>query len=322
LAPVEQLARVRRFIDRVEAELNSSRPRGEFSTSGATPAQVRYYALKEQLHRVGELARGVAQAIRSETTQASPPRFAPRTPAEKAWPRSPGNEGPGRRHLRDIQAAHDIHDYLRDMAAAAPRAEPLAARLAALRSEAAMLEALNVSAALPETALLAFHLLGRPIKATEWMWLRAWMSGICDAFKQLDYHCEHHSRDDDLCYALRISGPGVWPLAELEAGVHVACRWHENLVPIQVSLLPGGEGPLDEHVEAHRRRRQTWLAKLAAGRTQPADDPLHLGRIVRFYEQHATLDLRTGQTLRGLPTTEERKQMLLAGLPLPSELEA
>ena len=33
------------------------------------------------------------------------------------------------------------------------------------------------------------------------------------------------------------SGPGVWPLTMAEAGVHLFCRQHENLLPVQVSVF-------------------------------------------------------------------------------------
>ena len=120
--------------------------------------------------------------------------------------------------------------------------------------------------------------------------------------------------------ALRFSGPGIWPLAAAEAGVHVLCRRQENLLPVQVALLPvaGNTNP----AEHFSRLRGEWLLALAAGRANTADDPWPLGKVVRFYDEGgSTLDVRTGLSLPNFPTAKEWKTLLLAGLPLPPELE-
>jgi hypothetical protein len=254
----------------------------------------------------------------------SPPRISPKTPVEKLLIKSPSSVGPGRRHLRDIQSAYDIHDYLRDVASAGLPAEPLETQLAALSREAAMLYMLYNSAGAPEEVLLVADLLVRQFGGgMQLTLLWDWIARIGEVFAELGYACQSYSDfgTPAIRHGVLMSGPGIGKLAEMEEGVHVACRWHENLVPVQVSLLPVGEGSLQQQVEAYYERRRTWLGELAAGQTRPETDPLRLGRIVRFYEEHATLDLRSGQTAQGLPSIDERKSMLLAGLPLPPELE-
>lgn len=326
LEPHEQLVRVRQFVDRIESEIADLRPSGE-SGRGVSPEQVRYYTLREQLHKVQEQANRVAEAIEATKRKESPPRISPKTPAEKMVSRSYHSLGPGRRHLKDIQSVHDIHDYLRDMAAAAPRAEPLEAQLAALAREVAVLHLLGTSAGMPEQALLSVHWLVRQIGPERRKPVWDWIYRIGKVFASMGYQLEEYTNfadrmgADDLHLGWLLSGPGIWQLASAETGMHVVCRWHENLVPVQVSLHPANDMCLKDQIEAVYARRRAWLADLASGRARAEEDPLELGRIVRFYEEHATLDLRTGQTVQGVPTIEQRQMMLLVGLPLPPELE-
>ena len=61
---------------------------------------------------------------------------------------------------------------------------------------------------------------------------------------------------------------------------------------------------------------------MATGQALVADDPLPLGPIVRIYDESGpTLDLRSGLSLPAYPTPADWKRLVLAGLPLPPELE-
>ena len=70
-----------------------------------------------------------------------------------------------------------------------------------------------------------------------------------------------------------------------EAGIHVLCRQHENLLPVQVVVIPATERAAREQVEAYYQRREAWLAELAAGRLERATIRWHPRPLVRFYDE-------------------------------------
>jgi hypothetical protein len=128
--------------------------------------------------------------------------------------------------------------------------------------------------------------------------------------------------DPQALNAFEISGPGVWPLASAESGVHVWCRFHENLLPVAVWVAARNEQTAEGQLAAIVATRDAWLAELAKGCTTEDSDPWPLGRIVRIYDEGGpTLDLRSGKTLSSWPSLQDRKSLILAGLPLPPEME-
>ena len=142
--------------------------------------------------------------------------------------------------------------------------------------------------------------------------------------EQLAFDCDCRLSDDDLApQGLRIAGPGIWPLAMAEAGVHVYCRQHENLLPVQVSVAAATDGSATDQVAALVNRRQQWLDRLATDQATTAEDPDPLGPLVRLYDEAGpTLDLRSGLSVPGFPSWEQLKWLLLSGFALPQEWEA
>jgi len=183
------------------------------------------------------------------------------------------------------------------------------------------LNLLHQSAATPDRVLLLVD----PLVRTDGSWEIRFAEALRNLFGRLDYSCELRTREIDGLRRLMLSaaGPGVWPLALAEAGVHIYCRRHENLQPIQVSVLPATVGDTDRRIDEWYAARRRWMHDLAAGRASPDDDPCRLGDIVRFYDEAgAVLDLRTGRSLPRFPTADEWKSLVLGGLPLPAEWEA
>jgi hypothetical protein len=120
---------------------------------------------------------------------------------------------------------------------------------------------------------------------------------------------------------LALEGPGIAPLAAAESGVHIFCSRQENLLPVQVSMYPAGEADVSRQVAALCAQREAWLADVAGGAASADADPWPLGPIVRFYDDEGpTLDLRTGRSLPRFPTVAQWRSLVLAGLPLPGEL--
>lgn len=318
--PEDQLSRIRRFADCVRGEIVARRSQLADSSDGLSPDQLRRYAIVEQLRTVREQAEELTDALESWRHGARGPEISPKSPTSKMVVRALYRAIPQRRILRDIQSANDIHEYLRDSTHDVRRLESPEERLAALRDEVALLNVLLSSDATSDRAVLLIE----PLVRTDLKW-HAHLTGSLNAlFEHLNYSCEHlRPRIDGAARdVLVLSGPGVRTAAEAEAGVHIYCRQHENLIPVQVSLLQATEHDAVGAVEAMYAARRRRLDDSAAGRAATGDDPFRLGAIVRFYDiSGPTLDLRTGRSTPNFPTPTEWKSLVLSGLPLPAELE-
>jgi hypothetical protein len=313
-----KLERVERFLERMAHVVENSRP--EVDSRGISPEQIRYFALKEQWHRTRELHQALQHSLQLREQVPKRPDVAPRTP-------SYGKRLSGivRSHravsargvLRELHTASDIHEYLREAVAAIPKLEESDLRLVELRQEASLLESLQATASSPEQVALVIHPLSVPAREFGRTLLQ-----LREVFAdELSFSCQVLPGSTNELGGLRIAGPGAGPLAQLEAGVHMYCRQQENLLPVQVTVMPlqPNVNPLAEF----RQRRAAWLASLRDGAAAIADDPWPLGRVVRFYDEGgSTLDVRTGHSLARFPKADQWKRLLLDGLPLPAELEA
>jgi ATP-dependent Clp protease ATP-binding subunit ClpA len=316
LPPGTKLERVARFLARIEATLENRPPTA--AARGFSAEQIRYYAMKEQLRRARQLHRWLAE-WRQTRERSLRLEVAPRSPSygkRLAGIQRAHRHVSSRGVLRELHTSGDIHDFLRDASSSIPPLEDIEERFVALRQEAALLESLDSSAEQPEHVALIVHALSssaRPFVPSLWWMLR----GFAD---ELSFSCETLPGGAAGLAGMHISGPGVWPLAELEAGVHVYCKRQENLLPVQVVALPidGDRDPL----ERFQRRRDDWLANLAQGSAIVDDDPWPLKNVVRFYDEAgSTLDVRTGRSFTHIPTAKEWARLALDGLPLPAELD-
>lgn len=322
LPAVEQLDRVERFVRRMRSEIEQARPEKTDDTTGIDAAQLRYYTLKEQLRTVSERVEHLAERFAARHSAPISPQIMPSSPHYERRLMGMSRRGiSDRRVVREIHAAHDIHEYLREAAEAIPRPEELQQQLSELLHDAALLNTMHTSAGMPEEVLL----IARPLSSYSYQF-GLWFNLLRVALEHLlDYDCLTASADKSFptCQAMRLAGPGVWSLVGLEAGVHVFCQRHENLLPVQVSVIPGDGRSADEQAREFHERRRQWLAGVAAGTASLTSDPSPLGPIVRFYDESGpTLDVRTGISLTNIPSPLEWKRLLLAGLPLPMELEA
>jgi hypothetical protein len=104
-------------------------------------------------------------------------------------------------------------------------------------------------------------------------------------------------------------------------GTHLFCPEHAGVVPVQVHAWSIAENsdPLAVLQEKLDQRKQ-WIAGLQRQEAKPAGDPLALAVVVRVYnEGKQVIDLRTGLVYEETPKVPE---VVLAGLPLPSEVRA
>jgi ATP-dependent Clp protease ATP-binding subunit ClpC len=319
LEPAEQLTRVEKFLERAESDVEALRPTS-VGGRGLTPEQVFYYSAKEQVRQLAESLRSVRQSTLSQRIVPRQPIVAPR---QGTFRKQVVTNRTGlisdRRFLREIQASDDIHDYLREQAVEVHRPGALAEQLTRLRQEAALLHSVLDSVAPPHSLLLLVRPVSKPAVA-EAVLLSVFYATLFREHLSFDLRPLKLHNPADL-HACEITGPGIWPLATAEAGIHVWCRFHENLLPVAVMVVARNDQSAEDQVAALRNEREDWIRELAVGRAS-GPDPWLPGRIVRFHDDAGpTLDLRSGQTLPKSPTLEERKSLILAGLPLPLEMQ-
>jgi ATP-dependent Clp protease ATP-binding subunit ClpA len=334
LDPAEQLDRVEQFSERMAEAIDAIRPRETSAGAKLSPEQVRYYALKEQLHRVREEARSIGEALGAARRGAAKTEIFPRSPSYQLRELRMSMRGVStRRVLKEVHSARDIHEYLRDAAAGVPEASALDERLAELRLEAAHLAAMQAAIDQPEDALVIVHALNVPAQAFARRLF--WLNNILSMYFGFETALGYLPTSEQPRVGFRVAGPGIWPLIAGEAGVHVFCRRHENLLPVQIVVLPATGDPPREQIDAFYDRRQAWLADVAEsplsprgrgvggeGATRDLPDFDSLGPLVRFYDEGGpTLDLKSGISLPGFPMADQWKRLLLAGLPLPPELQ-
>ncbi len=320
LEPGEQLAAAEHFLERATAQLEHLRATPT-SGSNVSAEQVFYYSSKEHCRQIDQLLKTARHIWASLCAAPVKLGVAPRSAVQRKMVGGRSYRAvPERRFLREIQASDDIHDYLREQAVEVPEPDAIVEPLTKLRHEAALLHSMLNSAEMPWAVLLLIRPLGLPARES----VPGLTEVLCRLFhEELSFDVRRLERDDPLALsALEITGPGIWPLAAVETGVHVWCRFHENLLPVSVWIVQRDERSAEEQLAAIESERQHWLNELAQGRAACDQDPWPLGKIVRFHDESGpTLDLRTGATFSKPPSIEERKALLLAGLPLPPEME-
>jgi hypothetical protein len=116
--------------------------------------------------------------------------------------------------------------------------------------------------------------------------------------------------------------PGASTILRGESGTHLFYPQHENVLPVQDIGFPLA---LDEDAAAaargHTAAHAQWRSRVAIGDDSPDSDPHPLGPVVRVYDPAAaTLDLRTHLLCPNLPTGDDLRRFVLAGLRLPPQL--
>ena len=321
LDPPEQLLRAGRFAQRVAHDVESLRPSGSFAGSGLSPQQVLYFAVKEQLHQFRELLEHAQKSALRHAQSPIKPGLAPRQVTYAAR-LAGGNyrDISERRILREIQAADDIHEFLRDHVAEPSTRGGLSDQLEALLREAALLHAVVSSAHESRSLLLLIKPLVSTARASGES-LRRMFHDLLSETLALAVRWLPAAASGEL-HAAEVSGPGAWPIVTAEGGVHMWCQFHEHLQPVALWAVPRNDQPGLAQFAALIDERRQWLERLARHADSGEADPWPVGSIVRFYDESGpSLDLRSGLTSAQLPTPAEHRTWILAGLPLPPELE-
>jgi ATP-dependent Clp protease ATP-binding subunit ClpC len=308
------------LLDRVEdyvneVELRAAQAESEsmrVSTDALSPAHFQYFAVREQIQRIDRLIKQIDQS------SYTPPNISRRTPRVRT-PRRVRVLEYGADDYAALLASGDLHAQLGTLL---ERARPLgddpADRLTDLAQECALLDAMAGDAA---SRLLIWL---RPLGGRE----QSLTTALADAYANL-FTRQHgfvatpiEALPDDASAWLLLEMPGAGSILRGEAGTHLLYPQFENVLPVQVIILPLGQ---DEDAAAtartHAAARQAWRARVATGQASPDSDPHPLGPVVRLYDPvAATLDLPTRLLCANMPGGEDLRRFVLAALPLPPQL--
>ncbi len=317
------LERVRAALHRTEGEIEPLRPHGEITASSLEGEHLHYFLLQEQIQKLRELVRVLADRLEAERRSAQGLASLslgnlPRR-SKLAMSVLTIDEGAKQNVLRELAAAQDIYLYVEDrLAASASRGgDEVHEALQEVLNGLALLHLATgcVAARPPEQVLLYLWDAGAgPFWVKDLAKALVW---LCDPLG-LEFSWLGPSSD---CphFALHVRGLTAWPLAQVEVGTHLFIPAREVLVPVQVRAWPVPEGADPRDVLRERLdERQQWLGELAAGRAAPEGDPLALLPVLRIYnEGGTTVDLRTGLLAKTMP---ELYPFVVTTLPLPAEL--
>jgi len=282
------------------------------ATAGSAE-QFRYFLVKEQCDKLRRDADQLAERLeRSPRPGWLPPSVgSPRRRGLAKWGLG------GRRLLRELAIVDDIHSYLKDLAGGSSRfGQQLDHQVQQLSHEAALVEAMAQfgESTCDEAVVIVSP---RGAGADQATALASWYAHMF--ISELSLDCQPLSAQGTL-RALTVGGPHALAVARAEEGTHLFCPKAQNLVPLQVSVVP----VIDNDAEAARasfvERRRRWLAALAEGSATVDDDPQPLLPVVRVYsEGGATFDLRSGLSVAGSPTPHDLRSFVLAALEPPPE---
>lgn len=306
------LQRVEDFVNDIESQSSASQSASaRVSADSLSSAHFRYFAVREQIQRIDRLIQQIDQSNRR------PANVMRRTPRVKA-PRRIHIASGAADSISALPPARDLHARLADLLETAePLGDDPADRLASLYQECALLNAM----AKGDMSRVLLHL--RPLGSADPLLV----SQIRDAyaslfFQSLGFAATLMKGSDNLSHALLMEMPGIARILEAEEGTHLLYPPNENVLPLQISLIPLPEGQDAASVlQSHIAARQHWRTQVAAGIALPQSDPHPLGPVIRIYDPRiATLDLRTALLCPNLATADDLRRFILAALPLPSQL--
>ena len=296
--PLDRLERLDADLEEIEGRIRPLRPTGPISSHRVSGDQERYFALRELADAIGEdldrlfdrysddrLARLEARP-RDGLGRKSRYRVLKGGGFPSAW----------RSSLEPYRLFSDqtVEEALRDLAATA---EPEAgdADLLDVERRAALLRLM--ADAPPDDRPTYLWLRGYPpgspceaVRLLAEMYVAGWKDGLGVEFEAI-------GRPADLLASERLlllRGIHARPLAMTEAGTHLFCPNHGNVVPVRVEVL------------------DRWPFA--------PPDPFAFGPVLRTYvEGGSTLDLRTGLVAPAAEVSEALRTFTLAGLGTPGE---
>jgi ATP-dependent Clp protease ATP-binding subunit ClpA len=330
--PLSTIERIDEFLDRIEEMLEEMRPDGPISLDDIRPEHQRYFAMRDRTralrHNCNRLLREIESASR-RTTRLTSTR--PRGPAMNDRRNSLRIQEGVRTMWKEMFAAEDIREYLREMASQ-PRdnSQPAREQLARAIGDAALIETL--AAQTVEAQPLRALMLIRPLEPSNNDNFSRLAGQFALAFtRHFGLEAKLFTRGrtifDRHPIWLALNGWRAVELARVECGTHLILEHNQYLCPMQIKVFAFRDDQrVREAIKSQLKLHREWQRKLAAEEAGLHDDPWLLDPVVRIYADGfesspgTTIDLRSGLTATGFPAADELRMFVAASLPLPPEL--
>jgi len=310
------LERVEDFVNEIESQFATSDSRAattRVSADALSPAHFHYFAVREQIQRIDRLIQQIDQATNrpANITRRAPRIKAPRRIHESTQPIGEAASAAG-------SSAINLHSRLNEILEnARPVGDDPADRLSDLHHQCALLQSLTSE--FGDRLLLCL----RPLGASAAPIIKNLREAYSHLFAQsLGFSATLLASSDATCEFLLLEMPGLYRILQHEAGTHLLYPPHENVLPLQVIIIPlEASEDATVAVKSHIAARHLWQSQIATGQTSPDSDPNPLGPVIRIYDPDiATLDLRTNLLCPNLPTADDLRRFILAALPIPAQL--
>ncbi|HEX4949307.1 MAG TPA: AAA family ATPase, partial [Blastocatellia bacterium] len=236
------------FLARVQETIQTLQPVGAISLDEIAPEQQRYFALKEQQRRLHQANERLAKMLQGTSRRpAVHARSLQRPVAVKAYSHWATKDAVVRQQWKHLLAAQDINLELREMVAQAQTEERgIAAQLADVLREAALLHFLTATETAPQRALLCLRQLN-PTRGRHWG-LRNLALPYFDLFRRSFGLETQWMLGEDLIVnegGLLLSGQQALTLARCEQGTHLLLddSGGFDLIQAHVVEVPDGAEP-------------------------------------------------------------------------------
>jgi ATP-dependent Clp protease ATP-binding subunit ClpA len=318
------LTRVEEYLNDVEGRLGAEGGDGgkvtRLSADTLSASHFRYLAIREQLGRIDRLIRQIDHAaeVAINNKKRGSRLLGQRTPRGKVQKRVRRLANPQQEYA-SLLAAQDVHARLAELAESAGQpADEGQERLLDLLHECAMLHVLEGSGPGKDRLLVELRNVGgaevHPLLVRQ----RNWYLELFRRRYGFSASAVEQTLDAASAFVL-LEMPGIVLAMKGEEGTHLWYPAHENIVPVQVNLIPLEETTdAGEAARGHVERRSAWREAVAAGEATVDSDPTPLLEVVRVYDpERATLDLRTGLLCPEAPGADDLWRFVVAQLPLP-----
>ena len=326
--PEETLDRIDDAVTRIEHAMTSLEPAGGLRQDQLNPAHFRYLALREHARHLRRQIDRIDRLLDQRRRRPVTPRSGVRNPGRVSHRRTVirRRDKLGDALWKDVMADESARAQLTEdaFAAAAEPVEEIDASLAELSQDAALLEAMSAASEADDRCLLLI----RPITSApsdEWKTLAKSYAAAFDA-KFHHFTAEHLDARDvgEPVGLVRVDMPGCRLIFAGEQGTHLFLPATGGTLPVQVFVYPlasADDGEPLSTAQALFAKRAAWRSALSAGELTIADDPFRLAPVVRVYDANrGTVDLRTGAVAPANPSPMDMRRLILAALPVPSEM--
>jgi ATP-dependent Clp protease ATP-binding subunit ClpC len=296
--PLDRLEQMDAELGRIEDDFARLRPSGPVSARRVTPEQERYFVLRDMADALGEDLDRLFDRYESNRLarlEARQPDAIGRKSRYRAIKLRAitDYDRPTAPHSRSIVAAQSMEEALRELAAAA-EPEPGDADLLDLERRLALLRLMVTAPAddRPTYLWVRGHPAATPCPPADQvaaLYRAGWADGLGVEVEEVRGAAGLAPSDR----LLLVKGIHARPLARTEAGTHLFCPAHGNVVPVRVEVVD----------------RWPFVP----------DDPFAFGPVLRTYVGGgSTIDLRTGLVALTAGVGEALQTFTLAGLAGPN----